>query len=262
MRFATAGDGNRVSSSASPMLDAALMPSRSESRWLSWGRSAFATAIAVALIALGIANIATRARWNEVEDGVDWDPDRKGSSPLKSRGLVGRRPRGDCTRHVLIAVNGQPGVLGGDVFAFLRRRAQECALIPLLRLVPKGLDIALDLRPTARGIRARRSLLFTGSSASRSGCARPRERRPCSSSGWALPFRRVHALDSRSFRPARWSSSGRAVAMARLTPLMLHVTLVFPDRPIDRRAAERTLCPSDCRPRVVVSRVRSSPAAA
>jgi hypothetical protein len=43
-----------------------------ESTWLSWGRSALAVAIVAVLLTLGVANIALRARWHEVEDGVLW----------------------------------------------------------------------------------------------------------------------------------------------------------------------------------------------
>ena len=65
------------------MLSAALTPPRADSRWLSWGRSALATAVALVLVGLGIANIATRARWNEVEDGVHWDARPEGVSAIE-----------------------------------------------------------------------------------------------------------------------------------------------------------------------------------
>src|ERR1700687_629808 len=38
----------------------------------SWGQTAFATVVALVLMGLGAANIATRARLHEVEDGVLW----------------------------------------------------------------------------------------------------------------------------------------------------------------------------------------------
>lgn len=39
---------------------------------LVWGKSAFALAVVMILFALGVANIATFGRWQEVEDGVLW----------------------------------------------------------------------------------------------------------------------------------------------------------------------------------------------
>src|SRR5437879_2711245 len=47
-------------------------PEPLETRWITWGRSLLAIAVVSVLIALGIANIATRARWHELEDGVLW----------------------------------------------------------------------------------------------------------------------------------------------------------------------------------------------
>src|ERR1700730_697881 len=47
-------------------------PEPAEDRALSWGQTALAIVVAVVLIGLGVANIATRARLHEVEDGVLW----------------------------------------------------------------------------------------------------------------------------------------------------------------------------------------------
>src|SRR5438445_9759024 len=47
-------------------------PEPLETRWITWGRSLLAVAVVSVLVALGIANITTRARWHEVEDGVLW----------------------------------------------------------------------------------------------------------------------------------------------------------------------------------------------
>jgi hypothetical protein len=56
----------------------ALSVSSVESRWLAWGRSAFAVVVVVVLIGLGIANVEMRARWHEVEDGVLWSARAEG----------------------------------------------------------------------------------------------------------------------------------------------------------------------------------------
>jgi len=39
-----------------------------EARWVAWGRSAFAVAVVVVLIGLGIANVTTSVSWNHVLD--------------------------------------------------------------------------------------------------------------------------------------------------------------------------------------------------
>src|SRR5262249_14637079 len=41
-------------------------------RWVAWGHSALAVLVTGVLIGLGVANVATHARWHEVEDGVLW----------------------------------------------------------------------------------------------------------------------------------------------------------------------------------------------
>ena len=41
-------------------------------RVLAWGRSLFALAVVAVLLVLGLANIAMRAQWHQVEDGVLW----------------------------------------------------------------------------------------------------------------------------------------------------------------------------------------------
>src|SRR6266571_2579473 len=68
-----------------------------ESAWVVWGRSAFALMVVTVLLALGVANIALRARWHEVEDGVLWGARPEGVAALdvaaESPGaLAGVRP--------------------------------------------------------------------------------------------------------------------------------------------------------------------------
>ena len=40
--------------------------------WVGWGRLVVALTFVVTLLGLGAANVALRASWNEVEDGVLW----------------------------------------------------------------------------------------------------------------------------------------------------------------------------------------------
>src|SRR2546428_8506718 len=115
MAFATPEHGDRVSSNTTPMPSSTPTSPRLESKWLSWGRSVLATTIALVLIALGIANIAMRARWQEVEDGVFWDARAEGVTAVEvasgSTGALAGVARGD----ILLAVNGQAVQTRADV---------------------------------------------------------------------------------------------------------------------------------------------------
>ena len=87
MSFATSPDGE-VSMEA-PGLQLVNMPEPvlnvppDEARWLVWGRSVFAVAVVVALIALGVANVARYSRWHEVEDGVFWGARAEGVTAVE-----------------------------------------------------------------------------------------------------------------------------------------------------------------------------------
>src|SRR5262245_33515829 len=101
------------------------LPSSSSSSgdapWLAWGRSAFAVAVVVVLVTLGIANVAMYSRWHEVEDGVLWGARPEGvvaldvlaHSPAAQAGVE----RGD----VLLAVNGSPVESPADAVEYQHR---------------------------------------------------------------------------------------------------------------------------------------------
>src|SRR5436305_5976763 len=76
--------------------------------WLAWGRSAFAVAVVVVLLALGIANIALHARWHEVEDGVLWGSRPEGLTALEVASDSAASRAGVARGDVLLAVNGAP----------------------------------------------------------------------------------------------------------------------------------------------------------
>src|SRR6266540_4590180 len=54
-----------------------------EGPWLVWGRTSFAVAVVVALLALGIANVTMYSRWHEVEDGVLWGARAEGVTAIE-----------------------------------------------------------------------------------------------------------------------------------------------------------------------------------
>ena len=76
--------------------------------WSRWSRPALPLVVVSALVCLGAANIATRATWHEVEDGVLWTLRGEGvvaadvaqGTPAEAVGLK----RGD----LLLAIDDQP----------------------------------------------------------------------------------------------------------------------------------------------------------
>src|SRR5215831_11089371 len=89
--------------------------------WLGWGRTAFAVAVVIVLIVLGVANIAMYSRWHEVEDGVLWGARAEGVTALDvaagSPAVAAGIQRGD----VLLAVDGSPVESPADVIEFQHR---------------------------------------------------------------------------------------------------------------------------------------------
>jgi hypothetical protein len=216
----------------------ALQASPSHRPYVVWGRSAFAIAVVIVLIVLGIANIEMRARWHEVEDGVLWSQRAEGvlaaevdpGSPAAAAGIQ----RGD----VLIAVNGSPVQTPADVVEYLHRGVAGTRLnYTLLRFGTKqALVVSLGAVPQGNGsmyfVLATVGLftLFVGASV--------RLRRPndqatlhffwlCVAFFGAFTFSFNGPL-SRLDWIFYW---GDAMAMALLPPLLLHFTLVFPERP-------------------------------
>src|SRR5438874_121475 len=82
-------------------LDTDLQPAS----WLAWWRSAFAVAIVVVLVALGVANIALYTRWHEVEDGVLWGARPEGITAVDIAGGSAAESAGIERGDVLLAVN-------------------------------------------------------------------------------------------------------------------------------------------------------------
>src|SRR5918995_2788162 len=83
--------------------------------WAGWGRLALALTFVATLLALGAANIALRASWNEVEDGVLW---KSGPLGVTAAEIAPRTPAtraGIRPRDVLIAIDGHPVEQPADV---------------------------------------------------------------------------------------------------------------------------------------------------
>src|SRR6266850_2802599 len=227
-----------------PMSDP-LIPSAAstESPWLVWGRSVFALTVVAILLALGVANITTRAQWHEVEDGVLWGARAEGVNAVEiARGsaadAAGIR-RGD----LLLAVNGSPIETPADVVEFQHRGHEGTRLAYTLLRLGTRQALEVSLAPTPRATSMYFVLAAVGLFALIVG-ASVRLRRPsdqatlhffwlCVAFFGAFTFSFNGPFDRLDWI-FYW---GDVVAMALLPPLLLHFTIVFPERP-GRAAAD------------------------
>jgi PAS domain S-box-containing protein len=204
-------------------------------RWIRARLPLFALA---ALLCLGVANIAARATWREVEDGVLWTvrdggvvaADIAPGTPAEAIGLA----RGD----VLLAIDNQPVEDVADVVAALHASGRASTLrYTVLRL---GSSDVIDVRlaPIPGGAGALYFVLaavgmFTLLVGGAVRLRRPRDPATLHFFWLAVAFFGVFTF-SFSGRLDRldwvfyWAD---AISVLALAPLFLHFTLVFPERP-------------------------------
>ncbi len=210
---------------------------RSDARRATWLRLAAQAAIVIGLLCLAGANMAIRATWSEVEDGVLWRI-REGVTaevvaPDSAASKAGIRP-GD----VLLAIDRRPIQSLDDVtrtFHAARRGARHTYTV--LRLGSQEM-LSLELEPIPVGSRSLYFALAAVGIFSLLVGASVRLRRPEHQATlhffWltvaffgvlTLSFSgRLDGLDKVFY----W---GDVVAMLLLPPLFLHFALVFPERP-------------------------------
>jgi two-component system, NtrC family, sensor kinase len=208
-----------------------------ESRWLVWGRSAFALTVTLVLVGLGVANIVLQARWHAVEDGVYWVQHGEGivAAEIASGSAAERAGirRGD----VLLAVDGAPVQARADVQRYQSAGQPGTRLrYTLARLgTEQVLDVSLLPVPSTSSmyfVLAGVGLftLLVGASVR---LRRPRDQATlhffwlCVAFFGAFTFSFVGPFNRFDW-VLYW---GDALAMALLPPLLLHFTLVFPERP-------------------------------
>ncbi|PYR52598.1 MAG: hypothetical protein DMF89_02220 [Acidobacteria bacterium] len=192
-----------------------------ESAWVVWGRSAFALMVVTVLLALGVDNIALRARWHEVEDGVLWGARAEGLTALEvasgSAGAASGVQRGD----LLVAIN------GSVAYTLLRlgtREALEVTLVPVLQ----GSSLYFVLAGVG---------LFTLVVGASVRLRRPRDQATLHFFWLCIAFFAAFTFSFNGpFDRLDWVFYwGDAIAMALLPPLLLHFAVVFPPR----RVAEK-----------------------
>ena len=207
-----------------------------DTAWFAW-RSALAFLVVIVLAALGVANIALRAQWHEVEDGVLWGSRPEGVTALDLAPGSAGEAAGIRTGDVLVAVDGQSVVDPADVIERHHRGREGTRLTyTLLRLgTRQALDVVLAPAPSLGSIYF--VLAAVGLFALLVG-ASVRLRRPydqatlhffwlCVAFFGAFTFSLNGPFDRLDW-VFFW---GDSVAMALLPPLLFHFSLVFPERP-------------------------------
>jgi two-component system NtrC family sensor kinase len=214
-----------------------------EAPWLKWGRYAFAVTVVVVLIALGIANVATYSRWHEVEDGVLWGVRAEGVTAVEIAPGSAAAAAGIARGDVLLAVNGSPVQTPAEVVEYQHRGHQGTRLAyTLLRLgTRQGLELSLS--PASRGGSMYFVLaavgLFTLLVGASVRLRRPRDQATLHFFWLCVAFFGVFTFSfSGPFDRLDWVFYwGDAVAFALLPPLLLHFTIVFPERPASEPGA-------------------------
>ena len=191
------------------------------------------------LLCLGAANVALRATWHEVEDGVLWieqngDVVAAEIAPGTPAARVGLKP-GD----ILLAIDTAPVAKVADVFEALHGADSSTTLrYSVVRLGPTSQPVEVPLAPVPGGPGALYFVLAAVGTFTLLVGGAVRLRRPRDPA--TLHFFWIAAA---FFGVFTFSFSGRldrldwvffwadAISILALPPLFLHFTLVFPERP-------------------------------
>src|SRR3954469_20411275 len=201
-------------------------------------RPAVPVVVVSALLCLGIANIAARVQWHEVEDGVLWVATPEGVAASDIAAGTAAASSGLKRGDLLLAIDDQPVQRVNDVYDALHGADADATLrYTVLRL---GTREVLDVRvapipngPTALYFVLAAVGIFTLLVGGAVRLRRPRDPATLHFFWLAVAF----------FGLFTFSFSGRldrldwvfywadAISMLALPPMFLHFTLVFPERP-------------------------------
>ena len=209
-----------------------------ESWWREWRQTALPVAVTLALLALGLANVVSRATSDEVEDGVLWVERAVGVVAAEVAAPSAASRAGIRPGDILLAIDNQPIEGRADVLAIQHQaRAGDRHTYTLLRLGSREVaNLSLSPMPNGAGLYYY-VLAAVGIFTLLVGAA-VRARRPTDQA--TLHF---FWLSVAFFGLFTFSFSGRldrvdwvfywgdAIAVMVLPPLFLHFALVFPERP-------------------------------
>ncbi len=208
-----------------------------EARWLVWGRSVFAVTVVLLLVALGVANAAMYSRWHEVEDGVLWTARAEGVTASEVATGTAAAAAGIQRGDVLLAVNGSPVQAPPDVIEYLHRGHEGTRLVYTLLRSGAKQPLEFALAPAPRGASMYYVLaavgLFTLLVGASVRLRRPRDQATLHFFWLCVAFFGVFTFSFNGpFDRLDWAFYwGDAIAFALLPPLLLHFTMVFPERP-------------------------------
>ncbi len=215
-----------------------------EARWLVWGRSGLALAVVVLLAVLGVANIVTFARSHQVEDGVLWE---KRSQGVMARDLAAQSAAaraGIELGDILLSVNGSPVHTAADVIEHQHagREGTQLNYTVLHRGVSRTVMVVLAAAPRASSMYFVLAAvgLFTLVVGASVRLRRPRDQATLHFFWLCVMFFGAFTFSFNGpFDRLDWIFYwGDALATALLPPVLLHFTLVFPERPPDRQLVE------------------------
>ena len=209
-----------------------------ESWWREWRQTALPVAVTLGLLALGLANVVSRATSDEVEDGVLWVERAVGVVAAEVAAPSAASRAGVRPGDILLAIDNQPIDGRADVLALQHQaRVGDRHIYTLLRLGSREIaNLSLSPMPNGAGLYYY-VLAAVGIFTLLVGAA-VRARRPTDQA--TLHF---FWLSVAFFGLFTFSFSGRldrvdwlfywgdAIAVIVLPPLFLHFALVFPERP-------------------------------
>ena len=212
-----------------------LLLTPSTERWI---RARLPLVVVAVLLCLGAANVASRATWHEVEDGVLWIEQNRSVvaaeiAPGTPADRVGLR-RGD----ILVAIDNVPIVDVDDVVAALHRADRDTTLRYSVVRLETSQPVDVQLAPVPGGAGMLYFVLAAVGTFTLLVGGAVRLRRPRDPA--TLHFFWISVA---FFGVFTFSFSGRldrldwvfywadAISILVLPPLFLHFTLVFPERP-------------------------------
>jgi len=237
-----------------------------ESRWLVWGRSVFAVTVVGLLVALGIANVAMYSRWHEVEDGVLWSARAEGVTATDVATGTAAAAAGIQRGDVLLAVNGSPVQTPSDVVEYQHLGHAGTRLVYTLLRLGTRQPLELALAPAPRGSSMYFVLaavgLFTLLVGASVRLRRPRDQATLHFFWLCVAFFGVFTFSFNGpFDRLDWAFYwSDAIAFALLPPLLLHFTMVFPERPsvAERRTVNAELRTPNAEPRTLNTEPRTN----
>jgi signal transduction histidine kinase len=231
-------------------------------RVLAWGRSLFALAVVAVLLVLGLANIAMRAQWHQVEDGVLWQARAEGVTAVEVAADSPAAEAGLRQGDILLAVNGSPVERPSDIVG--RQRGNVAGARLSYAIVRLGTQQAIDitLAPSPHNSPVYFVLAAVGLFTLLVG-ASVRLRRPDDQATlhffWlCVAFFGVFTFSFNGpFDRLDWVFYwGDAVAMVLLPPLLLDFTAEFPERPPRSRSGWSRFVPIVYVPAVALGAAR------